>query len=410
MQGLRTALILCFLIAPVAGKSAQETPGKERLEEVEGQLEKSKQERRELVEQAADADAEIKSLTERLIASAGRLQGIEEQVTTKEGKIEQLNEELSVKKAVLLGKNKKVAEVLAALQRLSSRPVALLLVKPAESMVLARSSALLARITPKLEGEARVLRDQIVEIVSLREQIKAERQTLESNLVALAAEQAKLDELLTRRQQRRQSLETSTKDLDRRIATLATEAKDLRDLLRKLGEEADRRRKAAAAAAKRFGKALQERPAFPTARPFSSARGSLALPARGQLVERFGDQTVTGTTKGIRLRTRTGAQVVAPYDGRVVFAGPFRTYGQLLIIEHGEGYISLLAGMSRLDGVVGQWVLAGEPVGVMKASQASRNAATSSDKAPELYIEIRRFGEPINPLPWLSMGQGKVTG
>ncbi len=134
------------------------------------------------------------------------------------------------------------------------------------------------------------------------------------------------------------------------------------------------------------------------------------MPARGQLVERFGDQTVTGTAKGIRLRTRTGAQVVAPSDGRVVFAGPFRKYGQLLIIEHGEGYISLLAGMSRLDGVVGQWILAGEPVGVMKNSHARRNVAASSDKAPELYIEIRRFGEPINPLPWLSMGQGKVTG
>ena len=94
MQGLRSALILCFLIAPVAGKSAQETPGKERLEEVEGQLEKSKQERRELVEQADAADAEIKSLTERLIASAGRLQGIEQRVTTKEGEIEQLDAEL----------------------------------------------------------------------------------------------------------------------------------------------------------------------------------------------------------------------------------------------------------------------------------------------------------------------------
>lgn len=410
MQGLRTVLILCFLIAPVAGKSAQETPGEERLEEVEEQLEKSKQERRDLVEQADAAAAEIKSLTKRLIASARRLQGIEERVTTKEGEIRKLDDELSAKKAALLGKNQKVAEVLAALQRLSSRPVALLLAKPAESMVLARSSALLARITPKLEGEAKVLRDQIVEIVGLREQIQAERQILESNLVVLAAERAKLDELLARRQQRRRSLETSTKDLDRRIATLATEAKDLRDLLRKLGEDADRRRKAAAAAAKRFGKALQERPAFPTARPFSSARGSLALPARGQLVERFGDQTVTGTAKGIRLRTRTGAQVVAPYDGRVVFAGPFRTYGQLLIIEHGEGYISLLAGMSRLDGVVGQWILAGEPVGVMKDSRARRNVAVSSDKAPELYIEIRRFGEPINPLPWLSMGEGKVTG
>ena len=83
---------------------------------------------------------------------------------------------------------------------------------------------------------------------------------------------------------------------------------------------------------------------------------------------------------------------MAPYDGQVVFAGQFRGYGQILIIEHNEGYHTLLAGLSRIDCVVGQWLMAGEPVGRM---------GRPVDGNPELYLELRRNGQPINPLPWL---------
>ena len=87
------------------------------------------------------------------------------------------------------------------------------------------------------------------------------------------------------------------------------------------------------------------------------------------------------------------AQVIAPHNGKVVFAGNFRGYGQLLIIDHGEGYHTLLAGMVRIDGTMGQYVLSGEPVGVM---------GTPKDGKPSLYIELRRNSQPINPIPWLA--------
>ena len=106
--------------------------------------------------------------------------------------------------------------------------------------------------------------------------------------------------------------------------------------------------------------------------------------------------------RGYRWQTRGGAQIVAPYDGRIVFAGPFRRYGQLLIIAHGEGYHTLLAGFASIDGVVGQWLLAGEPVGKMGQQESQRK--------PELYIELRQNGEPMNPLPWLAATETKVSG
>jgi septal ring factor EnvC (AmiA/AmiB activator) len=92
---------------------------------------------------------------------------------------------------------------------------------------------------------------------------------------------------------------------------------------------------------------------------------------------------------------------VAPYDGQVAFSGPFRGYGQILIIDHGEGYHTLLVGLSRIDGGEGQKVVAGEPVGLMGNSDSGR---------PALYVELRRNGRPINPLPWLTARNDKAGG
>jgi septal ring factor EnvC (AmiA/AmiB activator) len=121
----------------------------------------------------------------------------------------------------------------------------------------------------------------------------------------------------------------------------------------------------------------------------------------GRVARRYGETDELGqSARGVALETRPGAQVVAPFDGRIMFAGPFRGYGQILIIEHGDGYHSLLAGLERIDGAVGQWLVAGEPVGAMKSGGAK----------PKLYLELRRHGQPINPLPFLATRDDKGTG
>jgi len=133
---------------------------------------------------------------------------------------------------------------------------------------------------------------------------------------------------------------------------------------------------------------------------FSKLRGRLRLPARGSRVGHYGESTGFGPrAQGITLRTRPRAQVVAPHDGRVVFAGPFRNYGLILIISHGERYHSLLAGLSKLQTVVGQSVLAGEPVGVM-----------GGDGKRSLYVELRRKGTAIDPNPWWSSSRERASG
>ena len=105
------------------------------------------------------------------------------------------------------------------------------------------------------------------------------------------------------------------------------------------------------------------------------------------------------------INARDAATVVAPYDGTVIYAGRFEGFGLILIIEHGEGYHTLLAGLGRIDLQVGQRVLAGEPVGTMRSQQAGGGTGS-----PELYVELRHNGDPIDPLPWFAGLTGNAKG
>jgi septal ring factor EnvC (AmiA/AmiB activator) len=144
--------------------------------------------------------------------------------------------------------------------------------------------------------------------------------------------------------------------------------------------------------------------------PFASARGKLPLPAQGRRALDFGDKTqYGGKSKGIVIETRYAAQVTSPCDGWVVYAGEFRSYGQLLIINAGDGYHVLLAGLSQIDVQPGQFVLAAEPVGTMSGGRRI-SPASAQVSGPVLYVELRKEGRPIDPDPWWASGQQKVQG
>lgn len=151
--------------------------------------------------------------------------------------------------------------------------------------------------------------------------------------------------------------------------------------------------------------------------PFQSAKGKLPLPARGRKALGFGEKTqYGGTSKGMVLETRFDARVTAPCDGWVVYAGEFRSYGQLLIINAGGGYHVLIAGLSQMDVGPGQFVLAAEPIGTMSsaprlaqlATERTGTGQTPKPSAPVLYIEFRKDGQPIDSGPWWSPSDQKV--
>ena len=395
---ITTAVLLAamqFVGSPAPAQAQEKDQKQNQLQEVEKQIGESEALRAELAEKADAAAQELRAIGAELVRRTGRVQRQEEQVTDLETRVRKLNRQTGEKQAALSGKSQSLAETLAALQRLGQRPPELLLVKPGKATDAVRSAAALSQALPELRRQADAIRIEIEELGRLRQNLSDERRDLDAGLSALAREVADLDKLKRRREAKRGDLLARAIDESKRIERLAQQARDLRGLIARLKDN----------------NAGEQRENIPGGRSFASARGSLALPARGQLVMRFGAPTPAGNSKGIRILTRKGAQVVAPFDGRVVFSGTFRSYGQLLIIAHGEGYHTLLAGMARIEGVVGQWLLAGEPVGVMGDGLISADSGKESEKAaPELYLEIRRNGDPVNPLPWLTAGSGKVGG
>jgi septal ring factor EnvC (AmiA/AmiB activator) len=145
---------------------------------------------------------------------------------------------------------------------------------------------------------------------------------------------------------------------------------------------------------------------------FDPPHSALQMPVSGTITRRFGASEAPGgagaaagtPSQGISIAAPGGAEAVAPFDGRVIYAGPFRNLGLVLIIRHGGLYHSLLAGFGRVDIKADQWVLAGEPVGVMPEAV---------DKAfgGALYVELRRDGRPVDPQPWLApRDQGRGPG
>lgn len=435
-----TALAAVALIAAAVARdslaaSPEATQGK--LTTVEQEIEAGRERQRALDRKAEALRREVGHLRESLVEAAAAAQRQEDAVGGLEERLAALTAARAAKRAELGRRRAELADTLAALQRVGRLPPQFVVARPGSAIEARRSALLLGAALPVLEGRARELNHDLVELAALEDAIVSRKGELTGAREVLEKERRELDRLIRRKAVQEQRTETARAAERERMEKLAREAADLRALIGKLEEER-RAREAAertAPAKADTGQAAPERrlarlPApLPEARPapapeprplvlvppparqapalkphrtFADARGSLPLPARGRIVRRFGQSNEFGANaQGISIETLGGAQVIAPYDGRIAFAGTYRGYGQLLIIEHGEGYHTLLAGLSRIDGTVGQWLLAGEPVGQM---------AEESDRKPTLYVEMRHNGEPINPLPWLAASDRRVSG
>lgn len=321
-----------------------------------------------------------------------------------------------------------LAETVAALEA-ERRQLDTLIVRKTELISATDAAAQAARKrAERLAEEAGDLRDLIVKLEQeakeraareARERVERQKR-LEADAEARRLALARAEEEARRRAEAAARAKAAAEALARAQAQAEAEARQraLREAKaraavaeRQAAEAAEAARTAAAASRRRQASrptTLQDMVnlAKPNnVRPFpdSPSIASLIMPARGDILARYGQQRRTdgASSKGITIGTRSAAQVVAPFDGRVAYAGKFRGYGQILIIEHGGRYHTLLAGMDRVDAVVGQWLLAGEPVGAMVTSPGIR---------PELYLELRRTGRPINPLPWLATNSEKGQG
>jgi septal ring factor EnvC (AmiA/AmiB activator) len=261
--------------------------------------------------------------------------------------------------------------------------------------------------------------------VRLKSAIAADRETFGRELADLKSEQERLTALTAARQEQMSKVQQSFASERERAAELGAQAQNLKELIDGMERELSATRRAADDARRaadnrvretqeRFAAAAFRDPARLAPKvPFSEARGVLPRPVSGPTLRSFGaDDGYGGTTRGISISTRARAVVTSPADGWVAFAGPFRSFGRLLIINAGGGYYLLLAGMDHISVEVGQFVLAGEPVATMgDVSSPSPVAGSIETNDPVLYVEFRKDGGSIDPGPWWAKSQGeKVRG
>jgi septal ring factor EnvC (AmiA/AmiB activator) len=266
-----------------------------------------------------------------------------------------------------------------------------------------------------MKTEVDTLMADLAELVRLRSEIAAERDALGRDLAALSQERTRMTVLVAERQRKQSETEKALESERARSVQLARQADNLKDLIGRIEQEIASAARAAAAARGTDSKAslaaLNDPGRLSPAIAFAAARKSLPLPLNGIKIREFGMPDGLGSAeKGLSLASRAGAQVTAPCDGWVVYAGPFRSYGQLLILNAGGGYHVLLAGMERISVDLGQFVLTGEPVAVMGGGPQSAAAVATGSSQPILYIEFRKDGTPVDPTPWWSSDSEKVRG
>jgi murein hydrolase activator len=425
----RSALIAGLgLVLPFA----LSTPGQAQTAKTE-RLETLRQHDQELgavrdeQKKAADSEASLKreieqigadrrKLNQDLIDTAGRVRGVERKITTTEAKLKPLDENERAIHRSLDARRAVTAQVLAALQRVGRRPPPALMVSPEDALQSVRSAILLGAVVPELRQEVEALARDLSDLVRVRKDIADESARLKGEVASLGDERKRLAALLDERHKQELEREKALDTERARAGELARQASDLKDLIAKLEQGLDPATRAARDAARSDTRpamsAFRDPGRLAPAVAFASLRGHLPIPVNGVKIRDFGaPDGAGGIEKGLSIATRAGAQVTAPADGWVVYAGSFRSYGQLLILNAGGGYHVLLAGMERISVDVGQFVLTGEPVAVMgSGSQIAAILATGSSQ-PVLYVEFRKDGTPVDPGPWWVTSQGeKVRG
>ncbi|WP_181701563.1 murein hydrolase activator EnvC family protein [Chthonobacter albigriseus] len=386
------------------------------LEAIRRDMEISSTRQAEIEAEIAAMEDDRATLNAKLLEVAARVQALEGSITETESRLAKLVTEETAIRVRLAGRRDVLAEVLAAAQRIGRRPPPALVVKPEDAVGAVRSAILLGAVMPELRVEAEALAADLSALVDVRARAEAERDGLRTEASRFAEDQERLSLLLDEKAATSATRTAALESERVKAGELANRARSLEELIGTMEKNLEGARKAAEAAAE--AARLARPPPTDTGRlqpamAFTEAKGQLSLPVRGVEIQQFGDDNgVGGQTQGVSVATRAGARVTSISDGWVVFAGPFRSYGQLLILNAGDGYHVVLAGMERIDVELGQFVLAGEPVGVMGNQRlASTAAPDASFSQPVLYIEFRKDGASIDPAPWWAASQDrKVRG
>ena len=388
---------------------------RDRLLEIQSSITLSLERAEALRQEIAQLDGNRPQQNAALVAAAQRVGLAEIEVDAIGERLAIILESEERVRKRLDGENYKTSNLLAALQRLSQSPPPALIVEPADAVGSARSAILLASILPQLRIKAQSVGMDLKQLVEIRKAAEDEEELFRANLTTLHEEQLRIATLIEARNQGVSRAREQLSSEEQAAEILAERATSLGELIRELSDNIDSVSTASDAAFAdstntRFERLDEEtiQLAFANlerdapAVPFTSAHGYLNTPAAGVLTNKFGDDDgFGGKTKGISLVTRADAQIVAPADGWIMYKGPYLNYGQIIILNPGQGYTILLAGLEHTNVSLGQFVMMGEPIGTMGSRTIGQAVATNAGVSrPTLYIELRNHDTPLDPSSW----------
>jgi murein hydrolase activator len=413
--------------APSGPPAPNAAPAGDVLKQHDQELDVIRAQQRESADSQAKLKAQIdalgddrRALNKQLIDTATRVRDVEGKIEATRVRLRSLDERKQVFEKSLDERHDVIVEILAALQRIGRQPPPALLVRPEDALQALRTAIMLGAVVPEMRAEADAIAGDLADLLRVRKDIVADQATLSQSLDQLASERLRLNMLVDARQKKQAAVEQSLATEQEHAADLAHRVDNLKDLIAKLEQGLDSATRTSRVSARSIEDdstrpdlaALGDPGRLAPAVAFERTRGQLHLPVNGSQIRGFGaPDAAGGTQKGLSIAAHAGAQITAPCDGWVVYAGPFRSYGQLLILNAGGGYHVLLAGMERISVDLGQFVLTGEPVAVMGGAAPVSAAATTGSKQPVLYVEFRKDGTPIDPSPWWATNEGeKVRG
>ena len=429
-----SASLAATSLSPAAAQSAapaqQATAvSPDTIKQREEELEATREQQRKAAELQQKLKADIAAigqdrskLNQQLIEIATQVRTVETRIAETEASLRPLDSREQQVRATLDSRRTEIVEVLAALQRAGRRTPPALLVRPEDALQSLRTAMLLGSVVPELRARAEKLATDLGELVNVRKKIATQRDVLARDRDRLKDDSVRMAALVEERQRKQSAIEKDVEAEGARAINLSRQVEGLQGLITKMEQELKSAAKAAATAS------LQGAPAAPGGKPnlgalkdparltpaiaFASAKALFAFPVNGRRIRDFGGSDGSGgVEKGISLATKPGAQVTTPCDGWVVYAGPFRSYGQLLILNAGGGYHVLIAGMERISVNIGQFVLTGEPVATMGSTSQVASILATTASQPVLYVEFRKDGTPIDSGPWWAASEGeKVRG
>lgn len=424
---LQTVIFTVVSFLLIASSAAAAVVSKKDLEAIQMQVEQKSVEHKRLQAQAAQISVEMAEVSRQMVKKAKQIQNTEDKISRTEKELAALQKELKAAEENFMAEDENLIKTLYALQNLALKPTESLFVQPLTPVEIIRSAMLLRETAPFLAEEAAQIRDKLNNIAAKKSKIEQQVKNISRSKLALEKEHRQMKELIQKKSKIRSRIETRSAAAKQKIQQLAAQAKDIKELLLKLEKErkarekiererlekarrereqleryraeqealaVNQRREKERLEQARSDDLIKEQTAFikDIGKNFEKAKGKLSMPARGPVVVAYGQETAKGvSSKGITIKTRSEAQVISPFDGSVIFAGPFRGYGKIIIVEHGEHYMSLLAGLENIDCEVGQMLLAGEPIGQMPKNEDAK-----------LYVELRKDSRPIDPEAWIA--------